>query len=275
MPAPAAVTLYGNFATPRCFARSWDTNLEGVDNAELRYVSNIEDPFVVGGVPPGFPGMIIERIHGQEDGGGVYEHTLGCYGFKNGKSSRRLRGYPRRTVNLSDWDTVEDSYLTSNRAHFVQGQRGTYGGVTICTAVNDEPVYGAIYKVTGRFTGIIETKPYQRSITCNGNQVSGDSIKVQLPGGGTTWSDYRKAQVSMPRIVVTDRRLTTTPPPTGIVPGTQTPPNPPQVKAFSITGDDLTSHWPNGWSFSLESSQIPGGLYDNRFIYEYQWFQTP
>ena len=275
MPAVPAAILFGAFSEPLLMEASFTDNLEGVDTAELEFVTDSMSSFVNGTAPPGYPGMRIKTIRPKNDGGGVWGHVLSCYGLLNAKNERRLEGYPKRVINLADWDTVEDVWVSNNRRKFWPGQAGTYGGNMVCVSAPDEPVYGVYYKVTGRFQGILEVKPDQRTITCGGNQVSGDAIQVNLPGGGTSWTDYRKANVNLPRIVVTDRRLTTSPPPTHLVPGAVSPPNPPSIKAINPSGNGLTSNWPNGWSFTLESNQLASGLYDNRLIYEYVWYRTP
>lgn len=251
------------------------TNLYGLDTGSLGYFSSDPDALVVGQNDPTYPGLLIEELQRTRDGE-IYDFVATVSGIKGAKTERQLKGEAgySRTLNPWDWDTYQTAWITTNRRKFVAGQPGTEG-TTVCVSVTDEHLQGPWYKVTGRFTGIIDTKREERTVTCGNQQISGESIRVDLPGGGTTWNDFRKAEVNLPRIIVVRRLKTTTPPPSQLVPGVLAPPNPPVIKVINASGDNLTSHWPNGWNFTFDSKQLGTGLFDITFTHEYVYFRTP
>jgi hypothetical protein len=71
---------------------------------------------------------------------------------------------------------------------------------------------------------------------------------------------------------VTDRFITTSAPPTNVIPGNATPPNAPAIKVITVSGVDVTRHWPGGWRMSSVSGQQIGNnsLWENEISYEYQ-----
>lgn len=274
MSVTAIISHSGDISTPQLVTDQVRFNAYGLDTGNLTYFSSNADALIEGQADPTYPGLIIDELNRTRDGD-IYDFVANCSGIKDTKVERRVRGGLVRNIDLQGWDTYQDTWLTRNRQLFRQGQFGTgQGGTTICTGVTDEHLHGVWYKVTGKFTGILETKPDERSTTCGGREVSHDSVRVNLTGGGTGWTNYRKAVVNLPRIIVTIRRRTTSPPPSQLVPGSSTPPNPPQIKVFSPSGTDLTSNWPNGWTFTFDSKQLGTALYDNTFRYEYVYYQT-
>lgn len=133
-------------------------------------------------------------------------------------------------------------------------------------------------RVTVTYRGMMEVKPFSRTITCNGQGMSsGQPITWLFPGG---WVDARNAAVNLPKIVCTDTYLTTDALATDEIPLAEaegaTPPDPPDIRTLVITGDSslLTFHWPNGWSRLAEEhvGSIPlAGVNLKRRVTEYVW----
>ena len=127
------------------------------------------------------------------------------------------------------------------------------------------------------YKGLMETKPYKRAITCNGQSMSSSELlTVTFTDGFTS----KWGEVQLPKIVCTDSYLTTTAPATDQIPYSQgegaTPPNAPSIRSVVISAgvDQLTYHWPNGWSRLSESTPdaIPfAGVYLTQRVTEYVW----
>lgn len=247
--------------------------LDGLDTGTLRYTTTNPNAFAEGQALLDAPGLIVQDCECEQDGDD-YDFTLSVLGIDGGKASRRLKGFPDPHYSLTDWDRVEDAWLTSNPNQIVEGQLGSFGGTTVCISANPKPVYIGWYEVRGSYIGIIRQKPRQRTISVNGQTISGESITVNLPGG---WTTPQKGQAQLPKLVVRDRYLGFTPPPTNLIPGPAQPPNAPQVKFFTVSGTDVTRYWPGGWHLaSLGSEQIADkGIYAVDWIYEYQYPITP
>lgn len=270
MPTPAAAILHGDFSTPLLLERDITRRLNGLDGGTLRYLADSETAFTTGQV---IGGLEVEDCRRQQDGT-LYEFSLSMYGVDGVKPERQLRGFPDVAKNMMDWDTVEDAYITTNSNKFLEGQSGSYGGVTVCVSALPRRLHGNYYEVRGRFVGLISNKPRQRTMTANGQTISGDLMVVNLPGG---WTTPRKSVAQLPKLVVRDRYLTTSPPPTHLLPGPATPIGAPSVKFMTFSGVDVTSYWPGGWHLASLSSQQIGdrGLYANDWVYEYQFPVTP
>lgn len=133
-------------------------------------------------------------------------------------------------------------------------------------------------RVTATYRGLVEEKPYKRTISCNGQQMSsGDAIVWDFPDG---WVTPLPASVNLPKVVCTDVYLSQAPLATHQIPLSQgegaTPPDPPAIRSVAIFGplDRLTYHWPSGWSRVDEGhvDSIPGtGVSLKRRVTEYVW----
>lgn len=267
MPAPAASYLKGNFSVPTLIARRIRRRSDGLDGGVGTFVSNNENEFVIGQSIPLLRGLYVDDVDSLDTGSGVWEHSLNCSGLLTGE--RYLAGYPDIKTNLEDWDTVNAVLMTTNRNRFPSGALGTFGGTTVCISSNPKPANysGTVFRVEASFKGIIKPKGYRRSATSNGLQISHDQITVNLENG---WPTPRKGTASLPKIVVTDTYFSTNPPPTQIVPGNLSPPNAPPIRVINFTGQDVTSNWPSGWSFTTGFRKLPDvSLYETDWIYEW------
>lgn len=241
---------------------------DGVDTLSLSYAAPTRTAFTRGAAAPSpWTSFIISDIDQTQDAD-EWLLNLQCEGLQ---SEKQTKGHPQIDDRSDGWDTVQDEYITSNRRKFQRGQTGNYGGTTICTAVSETKLSTNVYKVRGTFTGLITPKNYSRSVTCNGQTFNGDYV-VNLESG---WGTARRSQIDLPRLLVTDTYYTTSKPDTSNIPGNATPPNAPNVRVITFTGE-VISHWPNGWSLTISYRQLPGvTLYEVDYIYEYKLAETP
>lgn len=267
---PTAAILHGDFSQPLLLERDITRRLNGLDAGTLRYLASTENAFAPGQL---IGGLEIEDCQRTQDGG-LYEFALQLVGVDGVKPARRLRGFPEKQYVLNDWDQIEDAWITTDEHMFQQGQLGSFGGTTVCVAALPRPLYGSYFEVRGRFVGILSPKGRQRTMSVNGQTISGDLMVVNLPGG---WNTPRKSVAQLPKLVVRDRYFSTSPPPTTLLPGPATPPNAPQVKVMTFSGTDVTHYWPGGWYLASISNQEIGesSLHATDWIYEYQFPITP
>jgi len=122
--------------------------------------------------------------------------------------------------------------------------------LSTATVIQDTNTGWSMADVT--YTGMQFGKPYHRMITCNGVQMSSsDPIAWDFPGG---WTTELNSNVQIPEIGCVDTYLSSSSPPTGIVPSASasagSPLSAPEVSSLYISIDDskLVHNWPNGWS---------------------------
>lgn len=243
------------------------TNLYDLDSGTMSYWSLNPDALVEGMDDPTYPGLEIEELDRRRNGD-VWEFTAAVAGVKGVKAPRQVKDGYRKTEPIGDFDTFEETWLTTNENHFAKGQRvGNY----VCYNVSGtQRVTGKNWwKVTGQFAGLKAIRQPTRVITVNGQVVTSDRLRVALEGG---WNDYRKGQASFPRVVITDTQHTTLPPATGASPGNRVPLNAPPIRNITFSGADLRAVWPKGWTFTPGGRQ-PFGIDINLWIVEntYEW----
>ena len=245
----------------------------GLDGGTLRYSATSADAFHDGDTLADAPGLIVQDCEYELDGTD-FDFSLSVLGVDGAKAERRLDGFPDPHYSLTDWDRVEDAWLTRTPGKITEGMTGSFGGSTVCVSCNPKPLEAGWYEVRGSFVGIIRPKPRQRTITVNGQTISSDKLVVNLPGG---WTTPQKGVAQLPKIVVRDRYFGMSLAPTQLIPGPATPPNPPAIKVFTLSGVDVTRYWPGGWHLSsLGDDQIADrSLHAVDWVYEYQWPVTP
>jgi len=124
MSAPAAQVLYGDSSTPTLIARKPRQNRRRASTrSSLTFVSNDEYAFREGAIAPGYAGMEILSVDKIDLSGGVWELTLDCEGVLLGKDARRKKDGLRETDPIGDWDTYNDTWLSTNKTQFAKGQR--------------------------------------------------------------------------------------------------------------------------------------------------------
>lgn len=275
MPAPALQSAFGNHGSLLLLSGSVESNAHGLDTFNGRYQGiAAAGSGLIGGQPvPGFEGFTIDTARPEMLGAYRVWEVRGR-GIEGGKAERRLDGFPDPHYSLTDWDRVDDAWLTRTPSKITEGMTGSFGGSTVCMACNPKPLGSGWYEVRGSFVGIIRPKPRQRTITVNGQTISSDKLVVSLPGG---WTTPQKGVAQLPKIVVRDRYFGMSMAPTQLIPGPAMPPNPPAIKVLTLSGVDVTKYWPGGWHLSsLGDDQISDrSLHAVDWVYEYQWPATP
>lgn len=192
---------------------------------------------------------------------------LSCEGIEQMRS-RRVKGGYEETGAIGEWDTYRDRWISAIKGHFVRGQRV---GNFVCIRANDVEKHSgfAMWECTGEFAGLKQRMPPRRVCTSNGQIISSDQLKVELEQG---WTELRKGQASLPKLVITDTQHDWAPPPTSAVPGIRTPPNTPAIRNIVFTGSEVREVWPPGWGFTCGFEQPFGidiPLYINTYTYEW------
>jgi len=247
-------------------------NYYDLDTGTMRYWSTNENALVEGQNDPTYPGLRIEELDVKRNGD-LWEFAASVMGVKSVKGERRMKDGYQKTEPIGDWDTYEDTWLTTNQNRFRKGNRGQ--GNFFCVNVRKVQRTALFWKVTGQFAGLDSLRAPTREISCNGQIVSGDSLRINLENG---WNDYREGQGSFPKVVVTDTQHSMQAPDTGSVPGARTPLNAPPIRNITWSGDGLRSLWPRGWSLTCAGRQPFGldvPLWINTTIYEWNPNQVP
>lgn len=93
----------------------------------------------------------------------------------------------------------------------------------------------------------------------------------------TTYTLAGNVDFDLPQISVTDTMISTSPPPTQLVPSNWIPDNAPTITVVSLTGTNDIYHYPAGWKvLNLVSEQIPGqNLWIISLTWGYQRSNTP
>jgi hypothetical protein len=265
-----AIIKHGTFASayeydsPRLKLRSDD-----LDTLTLYFAAPTKTAFTKGQAAPSPWGSFEVVDLDIEQDADEWLYQLQCEGL-HGSVNRRMKGGYRETNTLADWDTYEDRWIRGTKDKFSKGQR--VGNFVCVSAQNIEKLSGVgLWETSGSFVGLRSGEGVRRrQVTSNGQVITDDQLRVALEGG---WTDYRKGQASLPKIVITDTYPSLSLPATGSVPGSRTPPNAPPVRRISFSGDNMRSVWPSGWSFTCGYEQPFGltvGLYIVTETYELQ-----
>ncbi len=278
MAAPAKVILNGLRPTlgPLKLRRS----VSGPDEADFTaHDCSAIDTYSPGDTVPGYGNLRIVETRPEVIPGSLFNITCRARGLISGSSrviSRRI------TTTADGWDEISerrmeatsqavpsfgDRHPSHTNMFFMHG--GLEESLDLGTGLSQWVQRDRTYR--GMAAAV--TKLVSRKITANECIVTQDSVKVPLPGG---WTNFRKGQISMPRIVVADTVLTTFSPPTAGIPGNSTPLDPPSVQVFTISGSGLTNNWPNQWKLASIDNQelfLGAGVNLQTLVYEYVWPQ--
>ena len=275
MAAPPAHYLYGGTSL-MLESYTITGRLYGLDTVRAVFNSGSATGIIPGAtLPSPLPGLKAREVE-TERMGSLYRHRVDAIGFVNGKSSDSLPGFPRFEYSGEDWDTFTDKKLTTSKTLIQPGNMGSEGGLFFCvksSATEVEPGVGW-YEVEGTYIGLGTNKPVGTTISVNGATYSADSIS-QVPDGA--WNPPQKGTIDLPEVVVSKHYLTTSPPPTNLIPGAGVLPGLPPVKSIYLFGTDIVRHWPAGWSYDgIDSKQVMDKpLYDTtiklRYKHQYTW----
>lgn len=277
MSAPAKVKIHGT--GPVLHDWNFLASVSGPD--EITFTAQncpAVDTYTKGQTVPGYTACRIVEARAKLVTGSQYDITCRGRGLITGISRVIARSTGSDALG---WDTLTERLMETKASVIPSfGAKHPNNGNMFLMSHSDEEgldlgdgtsqwcTRGRTYR--GLATGTF--KLVQRKITVNENIVSPkDPIAVQFPGG---WTDYRKAQISFPRIVVEDTVITNAPPRTNLIPGNDTPVNPPTIKSIRLTGADLTWNWPAYWKLaSINSEELfrGAGLYHSGQTWEYVW----
>jgi hypothetical protein len=246
---------------------------DDLDQLTLNYAASTKEAFVRDTAAPSpWSGFTIVDLDKELDGD-EWIFNLQCEGIQGG--GERVIGKMTPVNNLEDWDTVSFEVLTTNPNKYVVGQYlpGPWQ-IMLCTTSYPKYARGVWYRLQVSGQGLIRPKERFRSITCNGQTISGDAVTWNLPGG---WNTPQKGVVDLPSIQVVDTYFGTVAPPTGDVPGSKNPPaTPPLRNLGNVVINNAVRYWPNGWKFSTAGKQLGNSsLWQTQWIYTVQWAALP
>jgi hypothetical protein len=257
---------YNNIGqTNRLLREDITRSVDDFDSGSLEYIADSRDYVRDGMTAPGFGGLIVQRARASFRAG---DYFISCEAKGLLSASSKVISTDR-VLSPHDFDQITTREIVAIAAAFAWG---TDIEGLIVTGATERQLDSHWKLRTTVAHGIKAKKLRQRTITVNENIVSPTTlIRVNLPGG---WSDYRKARVSLPRIVVTDTYVDLNLPDTAAIPGNLTPPNPPTVQTITMTGDDFTYNWPSQWKLaSLSHNLLLEGFTHGKHAlsYEYVW----
>lgn len=271
----AAIINHGDFSQPYLAeAPRWSIRTDGLDTLSLRMYAPTENAFLRGQPLTGdYAGMYVADFDREQDGD-EWLFSIEAEGVKGG-SGFRIIGNPQPQTVLGDWDTVQMEVLTTLPSLYTAGQylAGQWTAM-VCTSCVPKWERGPWFRLMVSGAGIARSKTPVREITCNGQSISADSVKWNLPGG---WNTYQKGVVDLPQIQVKDTYWQLSAPPSGSVPGSATPPNTPPTRDLGpLTSSSSVKYWPNGWKFTCNGRQLgTSALWANDYIYTLQWKDLP
>lgn len=250
-------------------------SLRDLDRGYIDYKVSDFDTFKLGGAAPLYPNLRIQDIDERYDAGGDVESTLEVAGLISGNSKRIKLAWREDPFGF---DTADEEWIVLASASFTWAAALTgFSNMLLVGQVGtDENLDGRWAKRSIGYRGIKKAGLISRRVTVNESIATQDSITVDLPGG---WATAKKGKVSLPRIVCIETVKSTSAPATNTIPvgNIATPISGiafPTVQALTLTGDDLTSNWPNEWKLaSVDPEFLHAGSSINvtTYTYEYVW----
>lgn len=252
MSAPAEILKHGSLAVPVLTRDRGRVRLDGLDERHLVYHHDSAKPglFQVGGTPPNYPGLRIHEVE-EETQPGRIEATLLCRGLLSGTNKRIKLNWNEEAFT---WDTATATYIyRSDQTDFSWASTlSGFNNMKLVGPVGKEDLLDGRWTVrTLQYRGIKKAGLVSRRVTVNENIVQPGVPAIVDLINPTGWVDERNSQISMPRIVVTETRKTTSQPATDNVPGSVSVPisgEPfPSIRSIVLFGDDIVYNWPYGW----------------------------
>jgi hypothetical protein len=275
MAAPPAVITQGQHAL-MLMSEEIETSLDDFDVGTMEYFMPQQDSLVAGIPSPDYPGMIIKKVNARMEVD-AWIGRCSVQGLKSGTSRRIDRVFTRNIEGMDDGNEswivkgVVPSRFTIGGIPSGYADAAGYSNMRVISAPTQE-LWGGFKRVSLRYLGSLGAKSYKRRITCDGQVVQPtEVITVSFSGGWTA----KKGRIEMPEIVIEDTYVVTAQPNFAVIPGNETPPDPPAVAVFTITGD-LTHQWPNGWTIqNITYDPIPGtAIGTSTRRYRYKWAAT-
>jgi hypothetical protein len=276
MAAPAERIAHGSLATPVLSDVRRIRSLSALDEVELKYMCNAYGVMNPGDTPSGYSGLRIQEMTESNRAGDV-EAVVRARGLISGSSKRLGLSWQEDPFG---WDTVNEERVELTTAAFVWGAAtlSGYANMRQMAKGEEDQLDSRWVKRSITHRGIKTVGLAHRRVTNNGNIVQpGGPIEIELPGG---WpGEFRKANISMPRVVCIEIIKSTVRPNFREIPGPHSglPASGipfPAVKTFVIDGPEITYNWPSGWTLqNLEAEELFAGvnLWLSTYTYEYVW----
>jgi hypothetical protein len=270
-----AVIEFGDttFAAPGArFTRRRD----GLDSGTLEWFNPSLAAYTPGDAPPGYSGLVIQEVEIEEDYPGRYVHRLQCLGVLGNKPNRRVKSVFRQTTDT--FDEGNEEWIMLGQGLIAMGSTPAAHPTMVCVDRSEELLEAGFYHVTASYRGLLGARGYKRRISVNENIINpSEPVYLNQPGG---WPNAAlPSQFSLPKIVVQDSYVSTTPPNTFAIPGMLTPPNPPPIQNFywQDSMDRIVFNWPWGWKLAgIDADNIPGSsIWATTYTYEFQWSVLP
>ncbi len=257
--------------------------------------------FNLGDAPPDYPNMRIVEIEPLD----TYESSshalrINCEGFLGNET--HIETSRRESQPEEGWDTMQISLITLDPTHprWMKGARvqndsgivlAGFDRMWITDRDDEEHRAKDFHQLALTYKGLRYDKAVKRRIntTAQALSVSGFQPAILIdplftgPGSNptspatTAYFLGGNVEFDLPQISVTDTYISTTPPPTALVPSSWIPLDAPSVTVVSLTGGNDIYHYPSGWKvLNLVSEQIPGqSLWLISLTWGYQRSNTP
>lgn len=262
MAAPAELITHGSLASPILNDVRLRSSLSDLDSGELEYTAASRGAFTKGTAPDGYPGLRIHEID-ERNFFGRWKVVLQVKGLESGTSKQTKLEW---SEDPTGWDVANEEKIVRDTATFTYGSRAlsAYPNMRLMHANTSDFLDGHWVRRSFEHRGIKRLGLSSRRITVNEKIVQpGVPVEVTLPGG---WPGQSKtANVSFPRIVVTETLKTLQSPPTHLIPGAVTN-GPisgvpfPRIQEIVISGSDIVSNYPHGWKYaSIDAEELYTG----------------
>jgi len=271
MPLPPQVISFGALEEQigglrwRVRPNDFDSCFYSVDSTNEAFVSP-------GASMPGYPIMKAVDVAANQLGD-VWVFDAEYKGFKTASETWRLFQQSENTPS-EGFDSISLSIATRTPDDpiFARGELSPLAGAHSQMYIMDvakEPTEIAGYTLLAlQLRGQIGSKPYTRRVNAAAQTFSPSvnwAMANQTNALGETvygWPSEgsQPAELSIPKLVVSDSFVTITEPPFGGIPGNAIPADAPDFTEFTFwTTGGYRYHWPHGWRrASINSEQLPG-----------------
>jgi len=300
MPSPSPIISHG-LSVERMRADLLRRRARQIHEIEQTWDMDSPDAFTLGDAPPDYPNMRIVEIDPLDTyTSGSHALRIQCEGFLG--SETYIETYRRESQPEEGWDTMQLGIITldPNHPRWRKGaQLQNDGGIVLAgfdrmwiTDREAEELRAKDFQqLSLTFKGLRYDKAVKRRINTtaqalsDGNFDSAILIQPVFTGpasnptlaGSKTYLMGGAMEFDLPQISVTDTMISTSAPPTSLVPSDWIPPDAPPITVLSLSGGADIYHLPNGWKvLNLVSEQIAGqALWLISITWGYQRANTP
>jgi hypothetical protein len=300
MPSPSPLISHG-LSGERMRADLRRRRARQIHELEQTWDMDSPDAFTLGDAPPDYPRMRIVEIDPLDTyTSGSHALRIQCEGFLG--SETHIETFRRESQPEEGFDTMQLGIITLDPTlpRWMKGaQLQNDSGIVLAgfdrmwiTDRDAEELRAKDFsQLSLTYKGLRYDKAVKRRIntTAQALSTSGFASTILIdplytgPGSNpttssnTTYTLAGNVEFDLPQISVTDTFISTTPPPTALVPSSWIPPDAPTVTVVGITGTNDIYHYPSGWKvLNLVSEQIPDqSLWLISLTWGYQRGNTP